>query len=154
MSEANKSDKPGKNPWWELFETREAIRQMSTVADLEKLAERDATVRHFFRAWRYGAFASFEQCLIALALHLAETNRKLIDAQMRLSMLAGVDFARDLVGAHAAAVGNHVVQKKVDQIVQEMLSHEPPREFSTQGKSIELPGDFVPPIERGEDKPQ
>ena len=48
-----------------------------TVEDLERLSRSNATVRVHLYAWRHGSFASFEQCLVALAVELAGANERL-----------------------------------------------------------------------------
>lgn len=48
-----------------------------SMGDLMKLSRRNVYVHQCLTAWHCGEFHSLEQCLIAMAVHLANENERL-----------------------------------------------------------------------------
>jgi hypothetical protein len=55
-------------------------RRAVTAGDLERQAARSPIVAHHLNAWRAGVFASFEECLLTLAVNLAGVNERYVAA--------------------------------------------------------------------------
>lgn len=72
--------------------------KMPCLDDLFSLGSRDPVVRHCLQLWRRGDL-TFEQAMILLVATLAESNRKLVAAELeRLAHAPSVVFPRDPAG--------------------------------------------------------
>lgn len=130
--------------------------QPPTVADLEREARRNPTIAAHLQAWRHGQFATFEQCLVALAVDLARTVDCLKNAGMFTNpwkdpvaivgplksfkldadTVEKLNASFDALSMDAQRRIQEAAKKRCAKIVADMLNPPSPKPFTTEGKSI------------------